>query len=169
MGRWIYWSCGPTATAGVWDRTAKKNIPVPAGQALLGDGYLVRHDTTAGALQLTAFADGTATTRKIGDLAAGTSSVRGVTWTVDKFGGPAAYVDADKRIHLVPSGVATQRLSAIESEVTDNAGRAARPPTRGGTGADCSPSPPPPGRPRSPARPPAPWSVRSPAARSAAT
>ncbi|MFB7439030.1 FG-GAP-like repeat-containing protein [Streptomyces mirabilis] len=122
VGRWIYWSCGPTATAGVWDRTAKKNIPVPAGQALLGDGYLVRHDTTAGALQLTAFADGTATTRKIGDLAAGTSSLRGVTWTVDKFGGPAAYVDADKRIHLVPSGVATQRLSAIESEVTDNAG-----------------------------------------------
>ncbi|MER5660024.1 FG-GAP-like repeat-containing protein [Streptomyces mirabilis] len=122
VGRWVYWSCGPTATAGVWDRTAKKNIPVPSGEALLSDGYLVRHDTTAGALQLTAFADGTATTRKIGELAAGTSSLRGVTWTVDKFGGPAAYVDADKRIHLVPSGVTTQRLSAIESEATDNTG-----------------------------------------------
>ncbi|MHA5049727.1 FG-GAP-like repeat-containing protein [Streptomyces sp. SD15] len=121
VGRWIYWSCGPTATAGVWDRTARKNIPVPSGQALLGDGYLVRHDTSAGALLLTAFADGTATTRKIGDLAAGTSSLRGVTWTADKFGGPAAYVDADKRIHLVPSEVATQRLSVIESEATDNA------------------------------------------------
>ncbi|MEU9280547.1 FG-GAP-like repeat-containing protein [Streptomyces sp. NPDC048342] len=121
VGRWIYWSCGPTATAGVWDRTAKKNIPVPSGQAVLGDGYLVRHDTSAGALLLTSFADGTATTRKIGDLAAGTSSLRGVTWTVDKFGGPAAYVDADQRIHLVPSGVATQRLSAVESEATGNA------------------------------------------------
>lgn len=121
VGRWIYWSCGPTATAGVWDRTAKKNIPVPSGQALLGDGYLVRHDTSAGALLLTSFADGTATTRKIGDLAAGNSSLRGVTWTVDKFGGPAAYVDADHRIHLVPSEVATQRLSAVESESTDNA------------------------------------------------
>ncbi|MER7837422.1 FG-GAP-like repeat-containing protein [Streptomyces sp. NPDC096040] len=122
VGRWIYWSCGPTATAGVWDRTAKKNIPVPSGQALLGDGYLVRHDTSAGALLLTAFADGTATTHKIGDLAAGTSGLRGVTWTVDKFGGPAAYVDADKRIHLVPSGVATGRLAVVESEATDNAG-----------------------------------------------
>ena len=122
VGRWIYWSCGPTATAGVWDRTAKKNIPVPAGQALLGDGYLVRHDTSAGALLLIDIADGTAATRKIGDLAAGTSSLRGVTWTVDKFGGPAAYVDADQRIHLVPSEVATQRLSVIESEATDNAG-----------------------------------------------
>ncbi|MFI6056728.1 FG-GAP-like repeat-containing protein [Streptomyces sp. NPDC051286] len=121
VGRWIYWSCGPTATAGVWDRTARKNIPVPSGQALLGDGYLVRHDTSAGALLLTAFADGTATTHKIGDLAAGTPSLRGVTWTVDKFGGPAAYVDADKRIHLVPSGVATQPLSVIESETADNA------------------------------------------------
>lgn len=124
VGRWIYWSCGPTAKAGVWDRTAKKNISVPSGEALLGDGYLVRHDTAAGALQLTAFADGTATTRKIGDLAAGTSSLRGVTWNVDKFGGRVAYVDADRRIHLVPSGVATQALGAIESEVTGNIGGA---------------------------------------------
>ncbi|MEU0948245.1 FG-GAP-like repeat-containing protein [Streptomyces canus] len=122
VGRWIYWSCGPTATAGVYDRTAKRSITVPSGEALLGDGYVVRHDTSAGALLLTAFADGTATTRKIGDLAAGTSSSRGVTWTVDKFGGPAAYADADKRIHLVPSGTATQRLSAVESEATDNMG-----------------------------------------------
>jgi hypothetical protein len=120
VGRWIYWSCGPTAAAGVWDRTAKKNIPVPSGEALLGDGYLVRHDTSAGALLLTAFAGGTPATRKIGDLAAGTSSLRGVTWTVDKFGGPAAYVDADNQIHLVPSGVSTQALGFIESEVTDN-------------------------------------------------
>ncbi|MET9454920.1 FG-GAP-like repeat-containing protein [Streptomyces canus] len=124
VGRWIYWSCGPTAKAGVYDRTAKKNIAVPSGEALLGDGYVVRHDTAAGALLLTAFADGTATTRKIGDLAAGGSSLRGVTWTVDKFGGPVAYVDADRRIHLVPSGTATQALGVIESEVTSNIGGA---------------------------------------------
>ncbi|MFD4554221.1 FG-GAP-like repeat-containing protein [Streptomyces sp. NPDC058469] len=122
VGRWIYWSCGPTAKAGVWDRTAKKNITVPSGEALLGDGYLVRHDTAAGALQLTAFADGTATTRTIGALAAGStnSSLRGTSWTVDKFGGPAAYVDADHRIHLVPSGVAPQPLAVTESDATDN-------------------------------------------------
>ncbi|MET7567774.1 FG-GAP-like repeat-containing protein [Streptomyces sp. NPDC005492] len=122
VGRWIYWSCGPTATAGVFDRTTKKNITVPSGEALLGDGYLVRHDTTAGTLQLTAFADGTATTRTIGTLAAGAanSSLRGVTWTVDKFGGPAAYVDADHRIHLVPSGVAPQPLAVTESDATQS-------------------------------------------------
>lgn len=123
VGRWVYWSCGPTAKAGVWDRTAKKNISVPSGEALLGDGYVVRHDTAAGALLLTSFADGTATTRKIGDLAAGSSSLRGVTWTVDKFGGPVAYVDADRRIHLVPSGAAPQALGVIESEVTSEMGR----------------------------------------------
>jgi hypothetical protein len=122
VGRWIYWSCGPTAKAGVWDRTAKKNIAVPSGEALLGDGYVVRHDTAAGALLLTSFADGTTTTRKIGDLAAGNSSLRGVTWTVDKFGGPVAYVDADRHIHLVPSGTATQALGVIESEATYNIG-----------------------------------------------
>ncbi|SED86038.1 Repeat domain-containing protein [Streptomyces sp. 3213] len=120
VGRWIYWSCGPTAAAGVWDRTAKKNITVPSGEALLGDGYLVRHDTAAGELRLTAFADGTATTRTIGTLAAGAgnSSLRGVTWTVDKFGGPAAYVDADHRIHLVPGQVAPQPLAVTESDIT---------------------------------------------------
>ncbi|WP_329343442.1 FG-GAP-like repeat-containing protein [Streptomyces sp. NBC_00663] len=121
MGRWIYWSCGPTSTAGVYDRTAKKSITLPSGEALLGDGYVVRHDTSAGALLLTAFADGTATTRKIGNLAAGTAGLRGVTWTVDKFGGPAAYVGADRRIHFVPSGAATQGLAAVETQVTDNA------------------------------------------------
>ncbi|MEV6501619.1 FG-GAP-like repeat-containing protein [Streptomyces prunicolor] len=122
VGRWVYWSCGPTGKAGVWDRTAKKNITVPSGEALLGDGYLVRHDTAAGTLQLTAFAGGTASTRTIGALAAGAgnSSLRGASWTVDKFGGPAAYVDADHRIHLVPSQVAPQPLAVTESGATDN-------------------------------------------------
>ena len=122
VSRWIYWSCGTGGTAGVWDRTAKKNIPVPSGQVQLGDGYLVRQDTTTGTLLLTGFADGTAATREIADLPAATSGGRGTTWTVDKFGGPVAYVDADHRIHLVPSGVATQPLSAVESETTGNAG-----------------------------------------------
>ncbi|MEH0424284.1 FG-GAP-like repeat-containing protein [Streptomyces sp. B21-083] len=120
VGRWVYWSCGPTASAGVWDRTTKKNIPVPSGEALLGDGYLVRHDTSAGVLLLTDFADGSAATRQIGELAAGNSSLRGASWTVDKFGGPAAYVDSANRIHLVPSGVVPQPLGIVESEATDN-------------------------------------------------
>jgi hypothetical protein len=116
VGRWIYWSCGPTGQAGVWDRTARKNIPVPSGEALIGDGYLVRHDKAAGKLLLTAFQDGTAdVTRTVGDLPGTAVNKRGVTWTVDKFGGPVAYVASDKRVHLAHSGVPTERVSALEA------------------------------------------------------
>ncbi|MFI1394703.1 FG-GAP-like repeat-containing protein [Streptomyces sp. NPDC020681] len=116
VGRWIYWNCGPTGQAGVWDRTARKNIAVPSGEALIGDGYLVRHDKTASKLLLTAFQDGTADApRTVGDLPGTAVNKRGVTWTVDKFGGPVAYVAEDKRIHLAPSGVPTERVSAVEA------------------------------------------------------
>ncbi|MFF4228619.1 FG-GAP-like repeat-containing protein [Streptomyces sp. NPDC001820] len=116
VGRWIYWSCGPTGQAGVWDRTARKNIPVPSGEALIGDGYLVRHDKVAGKLLLIAFQDGSADeTRTVGDLPGTAVNRRGVTWTVDKFGGPVAYAAEDKRIHLAPSGVPTQPVSAVEA------------------------------------------------------
>ena len=42
LGRWLYWNCGDKA--GVYDRTAKKSVPVPADEAKLGDGYVVTHD-----------------------------------------------------------------------------------------------------------------------------
>ncbi|MFG2568852.1 FG-GAP-like repeat-containing protein [Streptomyces sp. NPDC048567] len=118
VGRWLYWSCGPTGPAGVWDRTAKKNIAVPSGEALIGDGYLVRYDKAAGKLLLTGFRDGTADdTHAVGDLPATAAHARGAQWTVDKFGGPVAYIAADQRIHLVPSGVATERVDPVETEV----------------------------------------------------
>lgn len=60
VGRWVYWNCGPTGVAGVYDRTAKKNITVPSGPALVGDGYLVQHDRTGGRLMLTDYHSGTA-------------------------------------------------------------------------------------------------------------
>ncbi|WP_328888221.1 FG-GAP-like repeat-containing protein [Streptomyces sp. NBC_00316] len=118
VGRWIYWSCGPTGQAGVWDLTTGKNIDVPRGEALIGDGYLVQHDKAAGKLKLTGFRDGTANdTHDIGDLPSSAVNQRGVTWTVDKFGGPVAYIEADQHMHLVPSGVAKQPVAPIESEV----------------------------------------------------
>jgi hypothetical protein len=43
---YIYWSCGADGPAGVYDATVKSSIAVPAGQFLLGDGYLVRHDAS---------------------------------------------------------------------------------------------------------------------------
>ncbi|MFC3573298.1 VCBS repeat-containing protein [Streptomyces yaanensis] len=121
VGRWVYWNCGATGPAGVYDRTAKRAITVPSGPALVGDGYLVRHDRTAGKLMLTDFHTGTAeTAREIADLPAGnTADQRRQTWSVDKFGGDIAYADADGSVHVVQSGVPSQPLAVIESEVAD--------------------------------------------------
>ncbi|MEU6393342.1 FG-GAP-like repeat-containing protein [Streptomyces sp. NPDC046939] len=119
MGRWLYWNCGPSGAAGVYDLTAKKKITVDSGPALLGDGYLVRHDRTAGKLLLTDFHTGTALApRAVADLAAGTTAdQRRLSWSVDRFGGGIAYAGPDHAVHIVPSGVPTQALAAIESNV----------------------------------------------------
>lgn len=118
LGRWLYWSCGASGGAGVYDRTAKKSVAVAADEALLGDGYLVRHDKTAGKLELTDFSGGTAVDREVADLPATAASQRGIRWTVDKFGGHIAYADAAERMHVVPTGVATQPLSVSEVSKT---------------------------------------------------
>lgn len=119
VGRWLYWNCGSTGAAGVYDRTSKKNITVPSGPVLVGDGYLVRHDRAAGKLMLTDFHTGTAAAaRAIADLPAGnTADQRRLTWAVDKFGGDIAYVGPDKAIRVVQSGVPSQPLAKVESEV----------------------------------------------------
>lgn len=119
VGRWIHWSCGADGPAGVYDRTAKKSFAVPSGAALVGDGYLVRHDRTAGKLVLTDFHTGTpAAPREIADLpAGGTADQRRLTWAVDKFGGGIAYVGPDKGIRVVRSGVPPQPLTAIEADL----------------------------------------------------
>ncbi|WP_431043437.1 FG-GAP repeat domain-containing protein [Streptomyces sp. P1-3] len=113
VGRWLYWSCGPGAEAGVYDRVARKSVPVPSGEARLGDGYVVTHDRRAGELTLTAVADGAPSGRVIGELPDTGVSQRDVRWTVDESGANAAYVDGQERVHLVPSGVPTQPLSLL--------------------------------------------------------
>ncbi|QJT02612.1 VCBS repeat-containing protein [Streptomyces asoensis] len=112
LGRWLYWTC--EGRAGVYDRTAHKSVPVPADEAELGDGYVVTHDKQAGKLVLTTVADGTPASRVIGDLPDTGVSQRDVRWTVDESGGNAAYVDAQERVHLVPSGVPQQPLRQLE-------------------------------------------------------
>ncbi|MFE0628793.1 FG-GAP-like repeat-containing protein [Streptomyces sp. NPDC058864] len=123
VGRWLYWSCGPTAKAGVWDLTAKKNIAVPSGEALLGDGFLVRHDRAAGRLLLTDFHKGagtTAVTSVFADLPVGPlASDRGITWTVDRFGGDVAYVDAGQRVHVARVAVPRSPVTVLDSRVDD--------------------------------------------------
>ncbi|WP_405628782.1 VCBS repeat-containing protein [Streptomyces sp. NBC_00016] len=112
LGRWIYWTCD--GRAGVYDRTAHKSVPVPADEAALGDGYVVTHDKQAGKLVLTTVADGIPASRVIGDLPDTGVSQRGLRWTVDRSGANAAYVDAQERVHLVPSGVPQQPLRQLE-------------------------------------------------------
>ncbi|TXR96275.1 hypothetical protein EAO73_32595 [Streptomyces sp. col6] len=121
VGRWVYWNCGTTGAAGVYDRTAKKSFTVPSGPALVGDGYLVRHDRSAGELLLTDFHTGKAAApRVIAALPAGkTADQRRLTWAVDRFGGDIAYLDAAQNIHIVPSGVPAQPLAKIASDVGD--------------------------------------------------
>ncbi|MEU6664311.1 VCBS repeat-containing protein, partial [Streptomyces sp. NPDC046821] len=113
VGRWLYWNCGADGKAGVYDRTAGKSVPVPSGEAELGDGFVVTHDKQAGELTLTTVTGGTAAGRVIGKLPDTGVSQRDVRWTVDTAGSNAAYVDAEERVHLVPSGVPTQPLSLL--------------------------------------------------------
>ncbi|MEV8625759.1 hypothetical protein [Streptomyces sp. NPDC051079] len=116
LGRWIYWTCAPAGKAGVYDLTLKKNVPVPTGQALLGDGYLVRH--VGAELQLTDTATGT--TSPFADLPAAASGTgRGTTWTVDKFGGGVAYVDSANDIRVKRVGLARQPLAPLDRTVPD--------------------------------------------------
>ncbi|WP_155058889.1 FG-GAP-like repeat-containing protein [Streptomyces blattellae] len=111
LGRYLYWTCDNRA--GVYDRTAKKSVAVPAGEAKLGDGYVVTHDKQAGKLTLTTVAGGTAASRVVGDLPDTGASQRDVRWTVDESGANAAYVDDREQVHLVPSGVPQQPLSLL--------------------------------------------------------
>ncbi|MFE9628655.1 FG-GAP-like repeat-containing protein [Streptomyces sp. NPDC006527] len=122
VGRWLYWTCD--GRAGVFDRTAGRSVPVPPGESGLGDGFVVTHDKEAGKLVLTAVADGTPSSRVIGDLPDTGVSQRDVRWTVDESGANAAYVDEQERVHLVPSGVAQQPLRLlrpVRSAATHNA------------------------------------------------
>ncbi|WP_143658603.1 FG-GAP-like repeat-containing protein [Streptomyces sp. IMTB 2501] len=115
VGRWLYWSCahvdGVTDRAGVWDLTAGKNIPVRYGQAQLGDGYLVLRDAATGALMLTDFHNGAGTAPVTTEFAGAATGV----WTVDRFGGSAAYVDSQQRVHLVPVSVPRSPIAAIDA------------------------------------------------------
>lgn len=105
--RWIYWACGSDGPAGVYDRTLNRNLRVPSGPALLGDGFLVQHDAGTASLRLSDFHDGALLAPvKLADLAVGNpADGRGITWAVDKHGSGVAYVDAANAVHVLDSGV----------------------------------------------------------------
>jgi hypothetical protein len=117
--RWLYWSCGANGPAGVYDQRAKVRFAVPAGPALLGDGYLVQRDSATGDLvmydvhadsvaapaTLAAGVPGGPAAGSPGSAAGPVAGGRGITWAVDKYSGDVAYVAADDSVHVVNAGV----------------------------------------------------------------
>ncbi|MHB9860896.1 FG-GAP repeat domain-containing protein [Streptomyces sp. YIM S03343] len=109
-GRFVYWACTAEGKAGVFDRSRGRSVAVPKGDALLADGFLVRHDDARGKLVRTDVRSGSAVTADIADLPAasklaeGTSSDRRLRWTLDPYGNRVAFVDAQERIHILSGG-----------------------------------------------------------------
>ncbi|MBY8879810.1 FG-GAP repeat domain-containing protein [Actinacidiphila acidipaludis] len=117
LGRWLYWSCGTDGPAGVWDANSGKSVPVPAGHALLGDGYVLRH--AGDQLVLTDVHTGTpAADRVVATLPAGAyPDDRDITWTLDKFGDFLAYTDPHGTTHVLASGVPHSPIAVLDSVV----------------------------------------------------
>ncbi|MFE9878363.1 FlgD immunoglobulin-like domain containing protein [Streptomyces sp. NPDC005784] len=121
---WLYWTCGSAGPAGVYDRAEGRAITVPAGQARLADGYLVRENRTTHELLLTDFHTGTATTRTVAVLPAGDQNTGGSTgrWAVDRFGGNVAYLTDRSRVAIVRAGVPASPLAQLEAQTDPQPG-----------------------------------------------
>ncbi len=123
VGRWIYWSCGPTKKAGVYDRTTKRVIKVPSGYAQLADGYLVTQNDAAARLSITYF-PGAVPAARVGtsDLAPLKNQVgepadrRGRFWAVDRFGGPLAHLTDAGDVTVKWPRVTTSPLAVIATD-----------------------------------------------------
>ncbi|MEW2525386.1 hypothetical protein [Streptomyces sp. NPDC047071] len=123
VGRWLSWSCG--GKVGVRDLKAKRDIALPPYGGLLGDGFLVRHRGTR--LELVDFHKGARAPVTVKGLATVPEDARaGVTWTVDRFGGHVAYVDAAQRVRIAPVAVARSPIESIESRTDGRVSAAGR-------------------------------------------
>ncbi|WP_371598912.1 FG-GAP repeat domain-containing protein [Streptomyces sp. NBC_00564] len=123
-GRFVYWACAAQNKAGVFDRSRGRSVAVPTGDALLANGFLVRHDNARGKLVRIDVRSGQAVTGDVADLPAssnlwpeGTTSDRRIRWTLDPYGNRVAFVDADERIHILTAG------SLAGPVLRDHAGR----------------------------------------------
>ncbi|MBU2667767.1 VCBS repeat-containing protein [Actinoplanes bogorensis] len=119
--RHLYWACGASGPAGVYDKVRKLNIAVPPAQYLLGDNYVVRHDATGALIRhdLTDGVLGAATTMATfprGSLA----DDRHITWAVDKLGGDVAWVDESDDVHIVDPGVTPSPPAATATRIQES-------------------------------------------------
>ncbi|MGW7431425.1 FlgD immunoglobulin-like domain containing protein, partial [Streptomyces sp. NPDC054861] len=114
-GTFLYWRCA-TGESAVYDTASRTSVPLPAHTAaLLSDGYVAW--LKDGQLHTTDVR-GTAGTRLIGTPKGGAP---GRDWTVDRFGGPVAYVDADEAVRVVPAGAEAPGLAALDADVPPTA------------------------------------------------
>ncbi|MGW7046043.1 FlgD immunoglobulin-like domain containing protein [Streptomyces avermitilis] len=124
VNTWLYWSCGASGPAGVYDRATNRALTVPAGPARLADGCLVRENRTTHELLLTDFHTGTATTRTVALLPTADQDTGGNTgrWAVDRFGGNVAYLTDKRQVAIVTTGVPTSPLAQLEAQTDAAAG-----------------------------------------------
>ncbi|MEV4810113.1 FG-GAP repeat domain-containing protein [Micromonospora avicenniae] len=105
--RWLWWSCGREGPAGAFDLQLSRSVTLPSGPALLGDGFVVRHDTASASLQMIDFHDGVLRAPvRLADLPVGDApDSRNISWAVDRQGDGVAYVDSDNAVHVLDTGV----------------------------------------------------------------
>ncbi|MFC9913016.1 FG-GAP repeat domain-containing protein [Streptomyces sp. NPDC059862] len=116
-GRWVYWACG-TDSAGVYDTKAGTSTAVTPGDVLLGDGFTVRHDHTAGTLVLTEAATGTTWVIASGLPDKGLTADRRYRWTVDEYTGLVAWFDDYERTRVTTTGITPSAVTAFKSSAT---------------------------------------------------
>ncbi|MBZ9642687.1 VCBS repeat-containing protein [Streptomyces sp. PSKA30] len=116
-GRWVYWACG-TDSAGVYDTKAGTSTAVTPGDVLLGDGFTVRHDHTAGTLVLTEAATGTTRVIASGLPDKGLTTDRRYHWTVDEYTGLVAWFDDYERTRVTTTGITPSAVTAFKSSAT---------------------------------------------------
>ncbi|WP_346768276.1 FG-GAP-like repeat-containing protein [Streptomyces sp. R301] len=128
VGRWVYWQCRDSVTdyrgGGLYDRQAKRSVRLGTEPVLLGDQYLVQQPAYGADLTLVDLSGGlpaggaAALPRRVVVPAAelDPSTGRRSAWTVDRFGGHLAYTGKDRRVRIVPVGVAASGLAVIDAD-----------------------------------------------------
>ncbi|MFF5713469.1 FG-GAP-like repeat-containing protein [Streptomyces sp. NPDC012756] len=126
-GKWISALCGDWESVVVYDRETKAKIPVHlpitmTGEELhLGDGFLAFNDYDGGGLKTIDFRSGQPVLRTIGAVP-DTHPYGDDGWTVDRFGGPLAYIDTKQAVRVVGLGGATSPLAALDSDAPATVG-----------------------------------------------
>ncbi|MDF6043404.1 FG-GAP-like repeat-containing protein [Streptomyces sp. JH14] len=119
-GKWLYWSCGSTGPAGVYDTVAKKSVAVNGGDVLLGDGFTVRHDHSDGKLLLTDVTGGASATRTLASFPdKGRATDRRYSWAVDEYTGMVAYTGELDQVHVLGTNTAHSALASVDRDVWD--------------------------------------------------